>query len=57
MICTCEKCRYTFSTDTQPEHCPDCGAASARNATPSEEKEYHENMKLYGDEKETSQIS
>ncbi len=39
MICTCEKCLYTFSLPRMPERCPDCGAEAVREAT-MEEKDW-----------------
>lgn len=42
MICTCEKCRYTFSSNSLPLTCPDCGATKVREATPEEEDWYYD---------------
>ena len=49
MICTCEKCQYTFFADSLPDRCPDCGAQKVREASP-EEKEWYDDLeqeKLY----------
>lgn len=40
MICTCERCLYTFETAFQPEQCPDCGKFAVRAATTREVGEY-----------------
>jgi len=40
MICTCEKCLYTFPTHSLPTDCPDCGAEQVREAT-LEEKDWY----------------
>ena len=42
MICTCDKCLYTFSGYSKPETCPDCGAGSVREATPEEKDWYYD---------------
>ena len=28
MICTCDKCKYTFQSNALPDRCPDCGATT-----------------------------
>lgn len=40
-VCTCDACRYTFTADTIPGSCPDCGKPAVRPATESEIREYH----------------
>lgn len=40
MICTCERCLYTFEMMSQPEQCPDCGKYAVRTATTREIAEY-----------------
>ena len=40
MICTCEKCRYTFPALSLPLTCPDCGAEKVREATTEESDWY-----------------
>lgn len=40
MICHCQCCRYTFSCDSLPDSCPDCGKAAVRSATDSEIRDY-----------------
>jgi ABC-type ATPase with predicted acetyltransferase domain len=40
MICTCDKCLYTFRDFTRPETCPDCGSGKVREATPEEKSWY-----------------
>lgn len=40
MICTCERCLYTFEAASQPEQCPDCGKFAVRTATTREAGEY-----------------
>ena len=42
MICTCDKCLYTFYAWSRPETCPDCGAPAIRDATPEEEDGYYD---------------
>ena len=41
MICTCERCLYTFETAFQPEQCPDCGKFAVRTATTREAGRAH----------------
>ncbi len=40
MICTCERCLYTFEHPSQPEQCPDCGKYAVRTATSREVAEF-----------------
>lgn len=40
MICTCERCLYTFEISAQPEQCPDCGKHAVRAATTREISEF-----------------
>ena len=42
MIFTCTKCRYTFSSDSLPVTCPDCGAHAVREATPEEKDWFYD---------------
>lgn len=42
MICTCEKCKYTFSAQSQPFSCPDCGSDAVRPATQVEQDWYYD---------------
>ena len=42
MICTCEKCKYTFSVRSLPLTCPDCGSEAVRPATPLEQDGYYD---------------
>ena len=42
MICTCEKCLYTFCLHSLPEACPDCGSPSVREATPEEKDWFYD---------------
>ena len=42
MICTCEKCLYTFFLNSLPEACPDCGSPSVREATPEEKDWFYD---------------
>ena len=42
MICTCEKCNYTFQYGSLPLTCPDCGATAVREATPEEKDWYYD---------------
>jgi len=45
MICTCDKCHYTFSYDSLPLTCPDCGSQNVREAT-LEEKDWFHDLEL-----------
>lgn len=45
MICTCDKCFYTFYSDSLPLTCPDCGSQSVREAT-LEEKDWFHDLEL-----------
>ena len=36
MICTCDRCLYTFQSGSFPASCPDCGAEAVREAAPEE---------------------
>ena len=49
MICTCDRCHYTFKTERFPLTCPDCGAANVREATLEEKDWYYdlEQEKIY----------
>lgn len=40
MICTCERCLYTFESAAHPEQCPDCGKYAIRTASAREIAEY-----------------
>ena len=42
IICTCEKCRYTFPSASLPLTCPDCGADKVREATLEEKDWYYD---------------
>ena len=42
MICTCDKCLYTFCSDSLPLTCPDCGSRNIREATMEEKDWYHD---------------
>jgi Zn finger protein HypA/HybF involved in hydrogenase expression len=42
MICTCDKCFYTFYSDSLPLTCPDCGSQSVREATLEEKDWFHD---------------
>ena len=42
MICTCEKCKYTFSAQSLPLSCPDCGSEAVRSATQVEQDWYYD---------------
>ena len=42
MICTCDKCLFTFFYNSLPETCPDCGSPSVREATPEEKDWYYD---------------
>ena len=42
MICTCDKCHYTFSSNSLPLTCPDCGAKDVREATLEEKDWYYD---------------
>lgn len=43
MVFVCDHCHYLFSSDTQPEQCPDCGKAMVRAATEEEVREFEQN--------------
>ena len=40
MICTCQRCLYTFQAEIQPDQCPDCGKFAVRPATVRESVEF-----------------
>ena len=42
MICTCDRCLYTFFLKALPESCPDCGDRHVREATPEEKDWYYD---------------
>ena len=42
MICTYEKCLFTFSSDSLPLTCPDCGGECVREATLEEKDWYYD---------------
>lgn len=50
MILTCDKCRYTFSAQSLPERCPDCGAFAVRPATDEEIADYNRIQKEIAEE-------
>ncbi len=45
MICTCNKCLYTFAAEFIPDTCPDCGSRDVREAT-GEEKDWYYDLEL-----------
>ena len=50
VLCTCEKCRYTFLYPIIPIACPDCGAESVRKATAPEIQEFIRLQKILQEE-------
>ena len=50
ILCTCEKCRYTFEYPRIPEHCPDCGAGSVRKAPAPEVRDFARIRKILREE-------
>lgn len=42
MICTCDKCLFTFFYNSLPLNCPDCGAENVREATVEEKNWYYD---------------
>ena len=50
MICTCEKCRYTFRYPIQPLTCPDCGSSAVRPTNEKEKKDFHREQKILAKE-------
>ena len=42
MICTCDKCHYTFSSDSLPLTCPDYGSKNIREVTMEEQDWFHD---------------
>jgi len=55
MIYKCHRknCGFLFSRAEEPDVCPDCGSQAIRPATPSEQREYEDNLrKIQNDNKE-----
>lgn len=48
MLCTCESCRYIFSTDMFDEQCPDCGKYTVRPSSAEETTKHEADMQLEG---------
>ncbi len=42
MICTCDKCHFTFFCNSLSLTCPDCGATNVREATMEEQDWYYD---------------
>ena len=42
VICTCDRCLFTFFYNSFPATCPDCGAKPVREATPEEKDWYYD---------------
>ncbi len=45
MIYVCDQCHFIFSSDIEPEQCPDCGKYAVRPADETEQEEYKERLK------------
>ena len=50
IICTCDKCKYTFRYPLLPPACPDCGTKAVRPANEQEKKEYRKNQRILAKE-------
>jgi rRNA maturation endonuclease Nob1 len=49
----CCKCLFCFERFSEPEICPDCGAARVRDAMPEEAAEYERNKRESRKERES----
>lgn len=43
MVFICDHCHFLFSSDVQPEQCPDCGKMLVRTATEEEVQDFEQN--------------
>ena len=45
MIFTCDRCRFIFRREKEPEQCPNCGKPTVREADQAERLEYEARLK------------
>ena len=49
MIYACNKCRFLFESEKEPERCPDCGKFEIREATDEEIAEFEARQHEYSE--------